>query len=104
MRDKTRYLLYVLEGQRLDEKSVRLAVRRAVYSFLGEKGASEANVKLMEFDHNGQKFLVRCTLAAVESTIAALAFCTSFNTSPLALRLQKMSGGVKHVWSSKRKP
>lgn len=98
MREKKRYLLYAVEGQQLDEKSARLAVRNAVYGFLGEKGASEANVKLMEFDHNGQKFLLRCALGSLESTIAAVALQTFFNGKPIALRLQKMSGSVKHVW------
>ncbi len=98
MREKKRYLLCAIEGQQLDEKNARLAVRQAVYNFLGEKGASEANVKLLEFDHIGQKFLLRCALASLESTIASLAFCTIFNNKPLALRLQKISGSVKHVW------
>ncbi len=99
MRDKKRYLLYAIEGQELDEKAARLAVRNAVYSFLGEKGASEANAKFMEFNAGKQLFLLRCSLASLESTIASIALQTAFNARPIALRLEKMSGSVKHVWS-----
>src|SRR3989338_2734585 len=98
MRDKKRYLLYAIEGQQLDEKAARLAVRNAVYAFLGEKGASEANAKFMEFNAGKQLFLLRCALGSLESTIAAIALQTTFNARPIALRLQKMSGSVKHVW------
>ncbi|MFH1246837.1 MAG: Rpp14/Pop5 family protein [Candidatus Micrarchaeota archaeon] len=98
MRTKKRYLLYKVEGQQLDEKSARLAVRNAVYAFLGEKGASEANVKFMGFDSAKQLFFLRCALESLESTIAAIALQTAFNAKPLALRLEKMSGSVKNVW------
>lgn len=98
MRDKKRYLLYAIEGQQIDEKTARLAVRNAVYAFLGEKGASEANAKFMEFNAAKQLFLLRCALHSLEGTIAAIALQTSFNGRPIALRLQKMSGSVKHVW------
>lgn len=98
MKQKKRYLLYAIEGQELDEKTARLLVRKSVYSFLGEHGASEANVKFMEFDKEKQMFLLRCALPTLEKVIAGLAFVVSFQEKPIALRLQKMSGCVKHVW------
>ncbi len=101
MRLKKRYLLYKIEGQQLDEKAVRLAVRNAVYSFLGEKGASEANVKVMGFDAVKQAFFVRCALDSLESVIASIALQTTFKERPIAMRLQKMSGSVKNVLPSK---
>ncbi len=104
IRAKKRYLLYKVEGQVLDERSCRNAVTSAVYIFLGEKGASEANVKFMGFDAAKQAFFLRCALGSLESTIAAIALQTSFNAKPIALRLEKMSGSVKHVWESQRKP
>ncbi|MFH0713539.1 MAG: Rpp14/Pop5 family protein [Candidatus Micrarchaeota archaeon] len=102
MKQKKRYLLYAIEGQELDEKTARLLVRRSVYSFLGEHGASEANVKFMEFDATKQMFLLRCALPTLEKTIACLAFVISYNEKPIALRLQKMSGCVKHVWNENK--
>ncbi len=97
MREKKRYLLYKIEGQELDEKSLRLLVRKAVYGFLGEHGASSANAKVLEFA--GDKFLIKCSLKSVEQVIASLALQVEYNNKPIALRLQKMSGAVKHVWS-----
>lgn len=103
MRLKKRYLLYKIEGQQLDEKTARGVARGAVYSFLGQHGASEANAKVMGFDEHKQLFFLRCSLYALEEVIAALAFVTLFNGKPITLRLQKMSGSVKNVWNSKEK-
>lgn len=100
MRFKKRYLLYVIEGQKLDERHAREVVKKAVHAFIGSKGAGEANVKFMGFDENKQCFFLRCSLQSLESVVASLALQTGFNEKPLALRLQKMSGSVKNVWSS----
>ena len=100
MREKKRYLLYKIEGQKLDEKTLRSALRKSVNVFVGEHGSSQANVKLMEFDAGKQEFLIRSSLAMVENVIASLAFQTALNNSPIAFRLQGMSGAVKHVWKN----
>ena len=89
MRFKKRYLLYEIEGAELDEKTLRLVVRKAIYSLLGEHGSSEANVKIIEFDAKTRKFLLYCALGSLEKTIASLAFVTSFENKPLALRLSR---------------
>ncbi len=103
MRFKKRYLLYKVEGQKLTEKELRLVVNKSIAGFIGEMGTSEANLKIMDFNEAKQLFFIRSALDSVETIIAALAFVTSFNNAPVALRLQKMSGSVKHVWSDKRK-
>ncbi len=99
MRFKKRYLLYKIEGQKLTEKELRLVVNKSIAGFIGEMGTSEANIKIMGFNEVKQLFFIRSALDSVETIIAALAFVTSFNNGSVALRLQKMSGSVKHVWT-----
>ncbi len=101
MRFKKRYLLYVIEGQMLDEKSAKSAVYSEVYNFLGEKGASEANVKFLAFNEPHQRFLLACALEHLENVIASLALCVVFKDMPIALRLQKISGSAGNLWKEK---
>ncbi len=101
MRFKKRYLLYAIEGQKLDEKSVRSAVRSAVYYFLGEKGSSEANARFLAFNEKDQRFLLACALNQLENVIAALAFYVVRDNGPIALRLQKISGSAGNLWKEK---
>ncbi len=99
MKAKKRYLSYKIEGQNLDEKTLKTMLRKAVSRFIGEMGSSEANAKLFAFNAPTNEFVLRCATGQLEQVIAAITLITSYNFKPLALRLQGMSGSIKHVWS-----
>ncbi|NUN11608.1 hypothetical protein HUU53_03090 [Candidatus Micrarchaeota archaeon] len=97
MREKKRYLLYKLVGQKLDEKKAKHLVYEAVFSFLGEKTAGKAGASLKEFNPEKQLLVLRCDLKYLEQIIAALALKRFFEGRDIALRLEKISGSVSNL-------
>lgn len=95
--EKKRYLLIKAEcegGRGFSQEEFKHAVYEAVFSLLGEQGASKAGVHLKLFDEKSQLGIVKCSLKQLEEVIAALAAKTSFRGRKTALRLQKISGAI----------
>ncbi|MBI5177248.1 hypothetical protein HY995_04140 [Candidatus Micrarchaeota archaeon] len=95
IREKKRYLLIKFEregGVAFSADEAKKCLYQAIFSLLGEQGASLARAGLKEFDEKGQLGMVKCTLEPLDRVIAALALKTTFDGKPVALRLLKISG------------
>ena len=95
--EKKRYLKILVElegGGGLGQEEFKHAVYEAVFSLLGEQGASKAWVQVKNFDEREQIGIVKCSLREIERVIASLAGKTSFRGKKIALRLQKISGAI----------
>ncbi|MBI5635511.1 hypothetical protein HY993_00940 [Candidatus Micrarchaeota archaeon] len=95
IREKKRYLLIKIDGQFLSESNAKKAVYNSILEFAGELGASSAAPKAVLFDEKKQELVLKTNLIALEQTIVSLAFKTSFEGKPIALRLKKISGTIK---------
>ena len=93
--EKKRYLLLKVEkarGEKFSQEEFKHCAYEAIFSLLGEAGAARSNIQAKFFDEAKQEGVVRCSLAGLERTIAALACKTSFRGKKVALRLVKISG------------
>ena len=96
IREKKRYLLVGIEGARLSSSEAKSAAFEAIFSLFGDAGASRAKLQLKEFDDSRQLMILKCALAEMNGTIAALALKTEFRGKPIALRLKKITGIISH--------
>ncbi len=93
MRDKRRYLEFFLESPKkfTEEESKHLAYE-AVFSLIGEQGASKAAIQLKAFNSEKQLLLLKCALISETEVIAALSLKTQFKGEKVSLHLQQIFG------------
>lgn len=95
IREKGRYLLLRVESpQPVNARDAKHLLYSAVIEFLGEAGASRSRLRWKEFDERTQTGIARCSLSALEETIAAIALKRFWQGRDVAIRLEKMSGAI----------
>ena len=98
MREKKRVIQIAIESSEgahaLNEKEARLVVNEAVFSFLGESGASKAPVKFVRWSESKQEGFLKCNTPFLQETIAALALKKEFRGQKIAVRTLKLAGSV----------
>lgn len=96
VKEKKRYLLVQVDCEgKLDERQAKHALYEAVFSLLGEGGAADAGVKLIEWNMERQEAMVLCKNTALEEVVAALALKRFFEGKGIALRVKRVSGTIK---------
>ncbi len=95
IREKGRYLSLRIESpQPVSARDAKHLLYSAVIEFLGEAGASRSRLRWKEFDEKNQAGIARCSLSALEETIAAIALKRFWQGRDVAIRLEKMSGAI----------
>ncbi len=95
-RERRRYLaLKVVSEQRFDERDVMDAIWNALLKLFGEYGASQANIKLIEYDQQRNYAVVRCPHTALERVRASIASVTLINGEPVGFHVMGVSGTLK---------
>ena len=104
MREKGRYLQLRVESTApVTARDAKYLLYSAAIDFLGEAGASRSRLRWKEFDEKTQRGIARCSLAALEETIAAIALKRFWQGKDVALRLEKMSGAISKLSLGKTK-
>ncbi len=102
MQEKKRYLQLEIIGERkFDEKEARAIIHSAIFENLGAFGASEANVRIKNFDREKQEVVIKCALKELEKVIAALALKHIYKNSIVRIKLKKISGKINKILSTK---
>ena len=95
-RVRRRYLaLRVVSEQRVTERAVMDAVWNAVLKLFGEYGASQANLRLMEYDQQRNFAVVRCFHTALERVRASIASITEIGGKPAVIHVMGVSGTLR---------
>lgn len=95
IREKGRYLQLRVESTApVTARDAKYLLYSAAIEFLGEAGAARSRLRWKEFDEKTQRGVARCSLAALEETIAAIALKRFWQGRDVALRLEKMSGAI----------
>jgi len=93
MREKRRYIHFRFECScRLTESEARDEIHRAILSFLGELGFSQAHPRLVEFSDNSG--LLLCSNSEVQKVKAALALVSKVKGEEGCIRVLKVSGMI----------
>ncbi len=100
-RVKRRYLAIQLESDILPtEREFMDAVWAAVTKLYGEVGASTTGLMLVNFNSEGKVFVVRCSLASLNSVRASLAMITSVAGMEATAHTLAVSGTLKALYSN----
>ncbi len=87
--------LKVQSEQSLNAKTVIDAVEASVHRLFGEYGASQANLKLIEFIPQNSQLVIRCSHKALEQVRAAIASTIEINGKTAAIHVLGVSGTLK---------
>jgi ribonuclease P/MRP protein subunit POP5 len=103
LRPKARYIAYhVISTGKVTFPDVTAAIWRSALNFLGELGASAAQMRILKdsWDETRQIGLLRCSHLAVERVRAALALVQHIADAPAIVHVLGISGTIR---SAKKK-
>ncbi|HIK01880.1 TPA: ribonuclease P protein component 2 [archaeon] len=96
LKENWRYISFeLLSENKISEKQIVSEMLNSILSFLGELGASNANLWLIEYDSKTSSGIVRCSNKALTEVIASLATITSIGGSRTTFRVLGVSGTIK---------
>ena len=95
-KENWRYIAFrVLSESKPSEQELTRAVINSVTRLLGEIGASETNVWLLEYDKNKQNGIIKCSHDAQTRVLGAITTITKIGENPAALIALGTSGTIK---------
>ena len=95
-RRRHRYALFrVLSSSCLGEKDIREAIQRSVLELFGIYGLSTIEPKVVEYDEERCRGIVRCNHLQVPQLRASLASITALDDRPVSFLVVKVSGTLK---------
>lgn len=96
-----RYLSFVISGERnYSEGEVASAVQERVLSLFGAQGLSLVEPKIIMFDDEEQRGVLRCDRDHLAEMRAALTFVTQIGDSASAMFVEKASGTLRSLRKS----
>ncbi len=87
--------LKVQSEQSLDAKAVMGAVHASVHRLFGEYGASQANLKLIDYNPQNAHLVIRCSHKTLEQVRAAIASTIEIDGKAAAVHVLGVSGTLK---------
>lgn len=98
-----RYLGFRILGDRnIRENEIGIAIREGVMTLYGTHGLSLADLRLIEFDEESQRGILRCDRDHLMETRAALALITHVEGCDVAVFVEKASGTIRSLKKSFR--
>jgi RNase P/RNase MRP subunit POP5 len=95
-RERRRYLaLKVQSGESFNGRTVMDAVEASVQRLFGEYGASQANLRLIEYVLQDNQLVIRCSHKALEKVRAAVTSTIGINGKTVAIHVVGVSGTLK---------
>jgi RNase P/RNase MRP subunit POP5 len=98
MRGKKRYILFTLSVEnveRVAKEDFSRALKHHLLHCFGVLGLPLHRVKLIVFDSNSGKGILRCAHTSKDSIITSLSLWNSFNGKPSRIRSTRTSGTLK---------
>ena len=98
LRDRKRYLAYqVVSDSKLEFSEINNAIWYSIMNFMGEKGASEADVWIIKntYEEERKIGLIKCSHTSVEDVRTALALVQKMGENRMIIRVLGISGTMK---------
>jgi RNase P/RNase MRP subunit POP5 len=95
MRRKRRYLAVEAMGRRLDWSAFARLVTKSHMDYVGVQGYHLSSPRLISYDEDAQRGVVRTYLAGLSDLRASLAMVVGSNEEPLLLRTIGVSGTLR---------
>lgn len=106
MRFKQRYILFEVNGNERDsltEKEVRDFIFESLLSFFGEEGFARLAFKLISYDNNKKRGILRCERSMVGQFIASFALCGGIGGKNARIECLQTSGTIRKLASEVNK-
>ncbi len=96
LKEKERYVVFTVESAgKPDRKTVINSICSAVLDYAGEATAARAGFRVVEYDENLQKGILRAGTENLEEVIAGLAMLERIGQEPASIITQHVSGTLK---------
>ena len=98
LRDRKRYLAYqVVSDSKLEFSEINNAIWYSIMNFMGEKGASEADIWIIKntYEEERKIGLIKCSHTSVEDVRTALALVQKMGENRMIIRVLGISGTMK---------
>ncbi len=93
---RRRYLAIIIHSEaEISEADLHRAVSDKIHFLYGVKGAAETGFRMIEYDQQHRRGIIRCSHDRLTEARAALAHITSINDAPAAIQVVTVSGTIK---------
>ena len=93
---RRRYLaLKLVSEQSMSREDLMNAIWDAIIRLFGEYGASQTDLTLIRYNHEGNYVIIRCSHKALEMVKASIASVTEVKRKPAAIHIKGVSGTLK---------
>ncbi len=93
---RRRYLALKIHGETdISEADLYRAISDKIHFLYGVKGSAETDCRMIEYDQQQRRGIIRCNHDRLTETRAALAHITSINDAPVAIQVVTVSGTIK---------
>ncbi len=94
---RRRYIAVKIEGNRTNKKNLYNAIWDSILRLFGEYGASQTDLRLIEYDPENGRAVLRCSHEALPLVKAAIPCVTQIGSRPAAIHIQLISGTLKSL-------
>jgi ribonuclease P/MRP protein subunit POP5 len=96
LREKNRYVAFeLISDGRFDKKDVSGSISRAFFGLFGEKGGSEANLWLIDWEKERSLGILKVAHRSLDSAMAALATLNNLGGEKVIVHVLGISGTLK---------
>lgn len=98
LREKKRYIAFeVISEERLDKNMVNNAIFDANKSYLGELGCAKANFKVLDYDENSKKGMIKASNKYIDYVKASLSLIKRIKNTKVIIKTMGVSGTIKNL-------
>jgi ribonuclease P/MRP protein subunit POP5 len=95
-KENWRYIAFeLITKSKFSEKDIVRAIINSILRLLGEAGASETNMWLIEYNPTQLNGIIRCSHKALTKVIGSITTVTSINENTAAFNVLGVSGTIK---------
>lgn len=104
IREKERYIIFKVlsENKKFSKEEILKGCLYAVHSFLGDKGMSDANIYLIEWDEDLDVGILKTTHKTKDDVIVALSLLSTLNETKISIIPLKTTGTIKKAKEIKK--
>ena len=95
---RRRYIAFkVVSGSAVSEAQLWGAVEHQLRLLYGAKGSYEADLRLIEYEAEAMRGVLRCSHGCLTQTRAALAHLSEIGGSPASIQVERVSGTIRSL-------
>ena len=95
---RRRYIAVNIDSKyRIEERDFVNALFTSFKKLYGEYGASQANIRLIEFDFHNKRAILRCSHFTLDQMKASIVTITELNGKKVSVHIQQISGTLKSL-------